>query len=61
MPIPTMTGNDAVQRYLTQARELRAHAANTNDPDEQRVLVKAAHAYEALADWEPAIRLKTPK
>jgi hypothetical protein len=56
MSTPNVPGDDLVQHYLMQACELRACAAGTDDPDEQRVLSNAANAYEELARWSPKLR-----
>ena len=49
-----MSDDDAnSKRYLERAAELREFAAQVRDPATRDTLIKAAEAYERLANWKP--------
>jgi hypothetical protein len=43
---------DNTKRYLERAAELREFAAKVRDPATRDTLIKAAEAYERLANWK---------
>lgn len=48
-----MSDDDAnSKRYLERAAELREFAAQVQDPATRDTLIKAAEAYERLANWK---------
>jgi len=49
-----MAEEDAnTKRYLKRAAELRELAARVKDPESREALIRAAEAYERLANWNP--------
>jgi len=41
------------KRYLKRAAELRELATRVKDPESREALIRAAEAYERLANWKP--------
>jgi hypothetical protein len=42
-----------IARYLARAKELRSIAAQTNDANDREVILRAAKAYEQMAERKP--------
>jgi len=52
MPKSTVLGgNENAKRYMESAAELRELAAQAPDTEIRDALIKAAEAYERLAEW----------
>jgi hypothetical protein len=57
-----MPRDDAtVARYRQRAAELRSIAAQTEDIDDRETILRAAEAYERMADWKPGNPVSKPK